>query len=243
MEKFIVRFAQTEEEKNAVYALRYRDMILQFRPEIKFVNGMDITPYDDYAKQIICIDNETGDIVGCYRIITSDDLPNGKGFVSEEEFDIHTLKNSGERIAELSRACVKREYRNTAVLMLLLRFIVGYVRENGYRFVIGEASFVGVDKNEYQKELSYLTHFHKTDDKYDIQALEDEQIQTLAKEELCVTEIKHELPPLIRAYLSFGAKTSEQSFTDREFGSVDVFVLLDMQDYNESYVNKLLRIN
>ncbi|MBQ8685591.1 MAG: GNAT family N-acetyltransferase [Clostridia bacterium] len=242
MERFTVRFAKTQEEKNAVYALRYRDMILEFRPEMQFVDGMDITPYDEYAKQIICIDNETGEVVGCYRIITSDSIPEGKGFVSEEEFSFETLKATGEPIAELSRACVKREYRNTAVLMLLLRFIVLYIRENGYRFIIGEASFGGTDKGKYLRELSYLTHFHAVDESYGIRSLEEEQIQTLAKEELCVTDIKRELPPLIRAYLSFGAKTSAQSFTDRDFGSVDVFVLLDIQNYNEAYINRLLRI-
>ena len=54
-------------------------------------------------------------------------------------------------------------------------------------------------------------------------------------------QCKRNLPALIRAYQAFGAKFSKDSFTDRTFGSVDVFVLLDTQNYNQAYVNRLLK--
>ena len=240
-EKFSVKFAETKAEKEGAYALRYRDMLLEYRADASCEDGLDITPCDAYAKQVICIDNDTDEVVGCYRIVTSDELPCGEKFVSEEEFDISELKATGERIAELSRAVVKREYRNSVVLMLLLRFIVQYIRKENYRFIIGEASFFGTDKNAYQKELSYLAHYHSFADN-GVRSLEEEQITILPKEQLDVAEIKRNLPPLIRAYLGFGAKVSADSFTDRTFGSVDVFILLDSADYNEAYINRLLRL-
>ncbi len=240
-EKFTVKFAETEKERNAAYALRYRDMLCEYRPEIAKEDGLDITPCDAFAKQIICIDNENGEVVGCYRIITSDLLPQDGHFVCEEEFNIAQLKATGERIAELSRAVVKKEYRNSIVLMLLLRFIAKYIREENFRFIIGEASFHGVDKKEYQKELSYLAHYHATEE-YAITSLEEEQVEILPKEMLNAAEIKRSLPPLIRAYLAFGAKVPTESFTDREFGSVDVFILIDFTDYNVAYVDRVLRL-
>ena len=94
-ERFSVRFAETEQEKNSAYALRYNDMLLEYRKDASVENGLDITPYDAYARQIICVDNETGEVVGCYRIITSEDLPDGKPFISEEEFTLDTLKRRG----------------------------------------------------------------------------------------------------------------------------------------------------
>ncbi len=240
-EKFTVKFAETDKEREAAYALRYRDMLCEYRPEIVKENGLDITPYDAFARQIICIDNEAKEVVGCYRIITSDDLPAGASFVCEEEFDISGLKATGEGIAELSRAVIKREYRNSIVLMLLLRFIAQYIRGSHFRFIIGEASFFGTDKKQYQKELSYLAHYHATD-KYQIKSLEKEQIEFLSKEELNAAEIKRSLPPLIRAYLAFGATVPTESFTDREFGSVDVFILIDFTNYNVAYVDRVLRL-
>ncbi len=242
-EKFTIRFAETEKEKRAAYALRYNDMLLEYRQDANAENGLDITEYDAYARQIICIDNETGDVVGCYRIISSDDLPKGKSFISEEEFTLDVLKSTGERIAELSRAVVKKEYRSSVVLMLLLRFIMKYIREQNYRFIIGDASFFGTDKKEYVKELSYLAAFSGIDPSYEIHSLEKEQVELLPAETLNAKEIRHALPALIRAYDSFGAKFSVESFTDWEFGSVDVFVLLDTQQYNETYINRVLRIS
>ena len=49
-EKFVVKFAETVEENNAAFRLRYNDMLLEYRPDVVRENGMDITPYDEFAK-------------------------------------------------------------------------------------------------------------------------------------------------------------------------------------------------
>ncbi len=240
-EKFTVKFAETEQEKNAAYALRYRDMLKEYNPELP-EEGLDITEADGYARQIICVDNETGEVVGCYRIITSNTIPEGAKFVCEDEFDISALRATGEGMAELSRAVVKKEYRNSIVLMLLLRFIAKYLRgEASIRFIIGEASFFGTDKREFAKELSYLAHYHAGKE-FPIASLDKEQIELLPKEDLDVASLKRSLPPLIRAYLGFGATVSAESFTDWEFCSVDVFILVDFEHYNVAYVDRILRL-
>lgn len=239
MEKFIVKFAETEQEKMQTYKLRYNELILEYRPENINEKGYDITPYDEYGKLAICIDTETNQVVGCYRIITSDTLPEGKPFVSEDEFDISALKNSGESIAELSRAVVKKEYRGSMVLMLLLRFVIGFIKQNGYRYIIGEASFYGTDKVALQKEISYIAYNHFNPE-YEIKSLDKKQVEILPREQLDEGAIKRSLPPLIRAYVNFGAFLSKETFCDFEFGSIDTFVLLDTKNCNDKYVNRFL---
>ncbi len=239
MDKFIIKFAETEQEKMQTYKLRYNELILEYRPDNVNSKGYDITPYDEYAKLAISIDTESNEVVGCYRVITSDILPKGKPFVSEGEFDISSLKNSGESIAELSRAVIKKEYRGTVVLMLLLRFIIGYIKQNNYRYIIGEASFYGTDKIALQKEISYIAYNHYNPE-YKIDCLDKNQVEILPREQLNESEIKRSLPPLIRAYVSFGAFLSKETFCDYEFGSIDTFVLLDCKNYNERYVNRFL---
>ncbi len=239
MEKFIVKFAETEQEKMQTYKLRYNELILEYRPENINEIGYDITPYDEYGKLAICIDTEINQVVGCYRIITSDTLPKGRPFVSEGEFDISSLKNSGESIAELSRAVIKKEYRGSIVLMLLLRFVIGFIKQNGYRYIIGEASFYGTDKMALQKEISYIAYNHFNPE-YEIKSLEKNQVEILPREQLNESEIRRSLPPLIRAYVSFGAFLSKQTFCDYEFGSIDTFVLLDTKNCNDRYINRFL---
>ena len=239
-ERFIVKFAENDNEKQMTYSLRYHHMLKDFRPELQLQSELDITPADAFAKHAICIDNQTGKVVGCYRIITSDQLPKGERFVCEDEFDISTLKASGESIAELSRAVIHKDYRNSIVLMLLFKFVLKYLLNKNYRFMIGEASFFGTDKNAFTSELSYLAHFHSADE-YAIKSLEEKQVSLIPKDQLNQAEIKRNLPPLIRAYLSFGAKTSSDSFTDYDFGSVDVFILLDSKNLNHAFIDRLLR--
>ncbi len=239
MEKFTVKFAETKQEKMQTYALRYNELILEYRSDKVNESGIDVNAYDEYGKLAICIDNETKQVVGCYRIITSDDLPLGASFVSEGEFDISSLKNSGEKIAELSRSVVKKEYRGSMVLMLLLRFIIKHIMENDYRYIIGEASFYGVDKKAIQEQISYIAYNHY-DPNYHIECLDKEQIELLPKEQLDFAEIRRSLPPLIRAYISFGAFLSKDVFSDYDFGSTDTFVILDCKNYNERYVKRFL---
>ena len=240
-ERFTVKFAETKDEIMQTLKLRYREMLLDYRPENVKEDGIDLVPCDEYAKLAICIDNESGEVVGTYRVITTDFLPTGKSFVTETEFNIDVLKQTGEKIAELSRAVVKTEYRNSIVLTLLLRFVVSYILEQGVRYVVGTASFHGTDKKVWVKELSYLAANY-SDDYKGMYSLEKEQIELLDKSQIDANEIRKSMPPLLRVYSAFGAITSNDSFTDYDFGSVDVLIVLDTQKCNESYIRKLLKL-
>ncbi|MBQ3596510.1 MAG: GNAT family N-acetyltransferase [Clostridia bacterium] len=240
-QRFTVKFATTEQEKQQVYSLRYTDMLKEYRPELVIENGLDYTPYDDYAKQIICIDNQTNQIVGSYRLLQDFDLPKDKKFACQNDFDVSSIINSGHSICELTRAVVKKEYRNTPVLTNLLRFVITYIKEKKFRFVVGEASMMGNDKTLFLPQLSYLANFCKIED-YPVFSLEKEQIPLLSPDKFDEIQAKRNLPPLFKAYLGFGAKFSDQYFTDVVFGSVDVFVLMDTTKLNDLYIKKLLKI-
>lgn len=240
-ERFTVKFAETKDEIMQTLKLRYREMLLDYRPENVKEDGIDIVPCDEYAKLAICVDNESGEVVGTYRVITTDFLPKGEKFVTETEFNIDVLKQTGEKIAELSRAVVKTEYRNSIVLTLLLRFVVSYILEQGVRYVVGTASFHGTDKKVWVKELSYLAANY-SDDYKGMYSLEKEQIELLDKSQIDANEIRKSMPPLLRVYSAFGAIISNDSFTDYDFGSVDVLIVLDTQKCNESYIRKLLKL-
>lgn len=239
MGKLIVKFAEEQWEKEQVYQLRYSDLILEYRKENVNEEMMDITKHDEYAKLVVCIDEDEKLVVGSYRIITSDDVGEGRHFVTEEEFDISWLKSSGEKVAELSRAVIRKEYRGSLALMLILRFIFYYLKSKGYRYVIGEASFFGTDKMALQQQISYIAYNHYNPD-YHVPCLDKEQVEILPKEQLDFATIRRSLPILIRAYVSFGAFLSKDVFTDYDFGDIDTFVLLDFNNCNQRYIDKFL---
>lgn len=244
-DRFFVGFATTPEELDEIYKLRYEDMILEYCQDNINENGRDIQSYDDYAQHIVVKDlSNGGAIIGYYRMITDKAvIGNGRKFVCEEEFNIDYLKSCGEKVCEFSRAVVKKNYRGGIVILLLWQFILNYMKENGYRFLIGDASFFGVNREEYIKEISYLVNNYKIDEEYKIKSLDGlPDMKLLTSDEYDEKEVMRSIPPLIKAYISLGGKVSSQTFTDMAFKSVDLFVLVDMQNCNDAYMNRILSL-
>ena len=241
-ERFEVKFATTRQELDELYKLRYVDLVLEYNPTA--ANVSDESCYDKYARHIIVKEVATGQICGYYRMITSEAAIHGKKFVCEEEFDIDTLKAQGDKICEFSRAVIKKEFRGSSVLLLLWKFILNYMFENNYRYLVGDASFFGTDREAYKEELSYLINNYSCDLSLNIISRDDlPPMQFIDTDNLNGKQILRQLPPLIRGYIAAGAKVAPQPFTDFKFGSVDVFILLDLQNCNTGYINKLIKNN
>jgi L-ornithine Nalpha-acyltransferase len=45
------------------------------------------------------------------------------------------------------------------------------------------------------------------------------------------------MPPLVKGYLRLGAKVGDGCVIDREFGTVDVFVILPVETISARYIN------
>ena len=239
-ERFEVKFATTRQEMEEVYKLRYEDLILEYKQGAP--NVSDESHYDKYAKHLIVKEVATGQICGYYRMITSETVVGDNKFVCEEEFDIDTLKAQGDKICEFSRAVVKKEFRGGVVLLLLWKFILNYMMENNYRYLVGDASFFGTDRDVYKEEISYLINNYSCDPALNIVSRDTlPPMQIVDTSHLSALQVMRKLPPLIRAYVAIGAKVASQPFSDFKFGSVDVFILVDMQNCNTDYINKILK--
>lgn len=241
--KFIVKFAETEEEKQQLYRVRYDEMIRFFHEanNVKADEEIDYTPYDDKAKAIIVIDPRNNMIVGSYRIMLSSDLGENEKFLCEEEFNLDTLKESKELIAELSRAFVKTEYRNSNVLLLIWKYMFNYVLAVGARYIIGDVSFTSTNPIDSKDALSFVYYNYGVDDSFKITSSQQNcSIKLLEKEEIDRIKCKEQMPTLVKAYMMFGAKFSKEYYIDKDFCSLDIFVLVDSLNYNKKYIDRIL---
>ncbi len=239
-QKFIVKFAETEQEFASAMKLRL-EMLVEFDASKANIES-DLSDWDKDAKHLIVKDNDTGEVIGYYRMLLSKHCDERDLFVCEDEFDITQVKQTGLKLCEFSRAVVKKEYRNGSTLILLWRFILDYVMKNNCRYLIGDVSFAGTDREQYIEQISYVAH-HFAIDKFDIPSKDTlPPMQLLDESQYDARAVKRSLPALVKAYTSFGGKLSTQTFIDREFGSVDLFVLLDTDEFNWSYVNRLVGI-
>ena len=144
--KFIVKIADTQTEKEQTYRLRYKEMLREFNNELSESEGLDKSEYDDYAKLLIVKDAEKDEVIASYRLTDPADLPSGMKLVCESEFNIDKIRATGDKICEVSRAIVHKDYRDGAVVMLLVKGMLNYVIDNKFRFILGDASFFGTEK-------------------------------------------------------------------------------------------------
>ena len=83
-----VRLAETQAEIEAAQRLRYRVFAEELGADIPNTDGRDIDPYDEHCHHLLAFDDATGEVIGCYRLITEETAKKVGGWYSEHEFDL-----------------------------------------------------------------------------------------------------------------------------------------------------------
>ena len=216
--------------------LRYDMLVMNYNNHNTNNNSTDASEYDDICEHLIAVDETTGQVVGTYRVLPSDLLPKDAKYISEKEFDLTNLKNSGAGLVELSRAVVHPDYRNGVVIKMLWRVLDTYRTVHHTRYLFGTASYHGTDVSKYANSFAWLK------DKY----LVDEKLNCPPKSPNApmgdvydIVLAKQETPALIRGYLTFGSWVSDGIYIDKEFGSVDILTILDLEHLNEAFWRRM----
>lgn len=193
--------------------------------------------------KVIAYDTEKKKIVGTYRLATYDTVK-GNPFVTEQEFDISTIRATKENILELGRAVVHEDYRNGVVIQLLWAGMLHYAIDHNIRFVLGMGSFHGTNVTLYKHAFSYLYYNYRSPRDIASHACTTprEDMNLLEESEVDMVKVKEELPGLLRGYLRLGATVSDDIYIDTAFNSCDVLVLLDMQKISKRYIEHLMRL-
>lgn len=219
---------------------RYHNILTKFNSLSINDNEEDDDGYDNLARHLVAWDIKANEIVGYYRITTKDTLDNND-FICEKEFNIFNIKNKGLKIIEVSRAVVHPNYRNGVVVKLLWQGLLKYSIEMEAKYLIGTASFMGVDDNVYLHSLSFLYYNYQSVESLSSWAKNPSiSINKIPQNELNLILVKKQLPPLIKGYLRLGATVSKDAYLDYQFNSIDVLILLDLQKVNKRYF-KLLK--
>jgi putative hemolysin len=194
-------------------------------------SGVEFDAYDFKCRHLIVRDRETGETVGTYRLNTLETAKNRDGFYSATEFDLSTLPADVlVNGIEIGRACVAAEHRSTKVLFLLLKGLFGFLEHSGKRYFFGCCSIFSTDTavgNGAYHRLRSNGHFHET--------IRLEPIRNA----VCLTSSANteaaDLPALFNMYLRLGAKVCSPPLIDREFGTIDFFVIFDTNDLTDKY--------
>lgn len=234
--RFTVRFATTDAEIVATQKLRYRIFAGELGAQIDGGHeGLDTDQYDAHCQHLMVIDNGTGEVIACTRILTEEAAEATGGFYSASEFDLEMIESLPGRVMEIGRTCVAAEHRSGAVIATLWQGIAEYITREGYDYMFGCAS-IGLEdggatahhilETIRAKSMSPLSQRVRP---YYGLPLADKKLEGSVR-----------MPPLLKAYVSLGAKACGEAYWDRDFNCADVFMLLNVTDLNPRYARHFL---
>lgn len=239
-----VRLARNEAEVRAAQRLRHRIFSEEFGARIGTA-GIDEDGYDAICDHLIVLDTRlAGDdadrIVGTYRLLPRDRLSGTKRFYSDATFEIGALldRHVGRRFLELGRSCVLPDYRSKRTIELLWQGVWSYCRQNGIDVMFGCASFPGSRPEQHAMALSFLHHHARSQGGWAVSARPSVKIDMdqVPADAIDLRRAMAALPPLIKGYLRLGARYGEGAVIDHAFGSVDVLVVLPVEQINPRYL-------
>ncbi len=229
--RYRVGFARTEEELDELLALRYEVFNLELGEGLdsSHATGRDRDEFDAVCHHLIVTECTSGRIIGTYRLQTSAMAASHIGFYSDAEFDLsmlppEVLANS----AELGRACVALEHRNTQVLFLLWKGLARYVAATDQRYLFGCCSLTSQDPAEGWAVMALLEKCGQVHPRLRVAPRPGFTCARAGR-----FEGRAKIPRLFRVYLRHGALVCSPPVIDRRFKTIDYLVIFDVTTLDE----------
>ena len=240
-DRYLVKLAQTRAEVESALRLRYEvfNVELSAAPNKKIALGLDFDQYDASCKHLIIVDKATDQTIGTYRINSIEAAGNVSGFYASNEFSLEDLPSEIlPQSLEVGRACIKREHRNSKVLFLLLKALLHYLKQSNKRYFFGCCSVFTQDTGTGAK---IFRQFEREKLVHPTICIAPRPERAFPIELIFADTERLALPSLFNVYLKMGVKICSAPAIDREFGTIDFFVIFDLRTMNEKYRRMFFR--
>ena len=220
-----VRFAETSEEIRAALALRFEVFNLELNEGLasSHATGLDEDEFDDVCDHLIVLEENSGSVVGTYRMQTGASAGRHLGYYGAGEFDFGPYEPIRDSLVELGRACVHKDHRSIVVISMLWKEIVRYALDQNARYLIGCSSLTSQDPAHgraiYQR---FIKEGHLARPEFLTNPLPAFRLEDVEPIVDCPPP-----PKLLRAYLGVGAKICSTPAIDRAFGTIDFLTMID----------------
>ncbi|MBL4927145.1 GNAT family N-acetyltransferase [Fuscibacter oryzae] len=236
---FTLRLARDDRDLRAAQRLRYEVFVAELGgsgPLVDHDQRLERDDFDPWFDHLLLIDERRDpatlqDVVGVYRLLTSERMAQAGRFYSESEYDLTALKTCGRKLVELGRSCVHPDYRGGTAMFHLWNGLADYVLERGIEILFGVASFHGTDVAALAEPLSYLHHHHLAPPALRVRALEPhrQEMDLVAEAGLDRRRAMAGTPALIKAYLRLGGFVGDGAWIDHAFNTTDVCLVMDTE--------------
>ena len=238
-----VEWARHLDDVRAAQRLRHQvfvdEMGAQTTPLAGAPAGHDIDLFDGFCEHLIVrtapANDEPGEVVGTYRVLTPSAARRAGSFYSDTEFDLTRLRPLRDSMVELGRSCVHPDHRSGVVILALWGALAQFMEHNAMETVIGCASISMRDGGHCAASLwARLRETH----------LAPVDLQVRPRVALPVDDLDQSLdvepPALIKGYLRMGAKVLGAPAWDPAFNTADLPLLTRVSDIPARYQRHFL---
>lgn len=226
----------------AAQKLRYQ--VFSTEPGFALRNDTEIDAdrFDEHCDHILVREDNSGEIVGCYRMLPPPGAIAAGGLYAATEFDIRALDPLRPAMVEMGRAVVRSDHRNGSVILMMWAGILAYLDRGGYDWVIGCVSVPthtdGQPGSHLRGVRDIVLRRHRAPAEYTVRPYRPVIIDGRDLDSIeCPSGPT--IPPLLRGYLRLGARICGEPSHDPEFGVGDFPALLGKAQADVRYLTRL----
>jgi putative hemolysin len=205
-------------------------------------DGRDADRFDEFCDHLLVREDNTGELVGCYRMLPPPGAIAAGGLYTATEFDVTGLDALRPSLVEMGRAVVRDDHRNGGVVLLMWAGILAYLDRSGYDYVTGCVSVPVEDSDIAGRQIRGVRDFvlrrHAAPSEYTVHPYRPVTIDGVGLDAI-EPPARVTVPPLMRGYLRLGAQVCGEPAHDLDFGVGDFPALLDKRRADTRYLTRL----
>ncbi len=234
--RLTVSLARCAADIEEAQRLRYKVFAEEMGASIQSDNGLDVDYYDEFCRHLIVRDQDSGKVVGCYRLLTAEYARAANGWYSANEFDLSRIKHLLPHTVELGRACVHRDYRYGSTVMLLWSGLIRFMQAENLEYMIGCGSVGMADGGHFAASLyKQLAEKYLCPPEYRVFPHLPLPLHALRD------DVDAECPALIKGYLRAGAYICGEPAWDAEFNCADMLIMMPMSRISDRYMKHFVK--
>jgi putative hemolysin len=209
----------------------------------------DVDKFDEFCDHLLVRDDDTGELVGCYRMLAPAGAIAAGGLYTATEFDIRAFDQLRPSLVEMGRAVVRDGHRNGGVVLLMWAGILAYLDRYGYDYVTGCVSVpIGgeADDESPGSQLrgvrDFILNRHAAPPQYRVHPHRPVIVDGKVLDDIPAPS-RPSVPALMRGYLRLGAQVCGEPAHDPDFGVGDFCVLLDKRRADTRYLRRLRSVS
>lgn len=231
-ERYLVKLASSADEVESALRLRHEVFVRELAAGLEDHSDRESDEHDPDCDHLIAINRATGETIGTYRLKSAETTARADRFYSNSEFTLESLPAAVlANGIEIGRACVAAEHRSTRAIFLLWRALARRMRDTGKRYFFGCCSIFTRDPSDGEAAFRQLEDGAFIHERFRVEPRNP--LSSVGKIEVDDRQIK--LPGLFEMYLRVGARVCGRPAYDAEFGTVDFFVVFDLEAMAPKY--------